>query len=256
MNALVTSMPSPFKRMLHGLFRTLGYQLVPAGHTNAFELTALRNDWLVKLETDLVIDVGANIGQYVQNLRADGYSGDIVSFEPQRAAFEKLSRALKGDKRWRGMRYGLGNQTGELTLQIANNSMSSSLLPMLDSHSDALPESQIIGIETVPVCRLDEALKDDIGDVRSAFLKIDTQGYEAPVLEGAEGIMDRVSMVELELSLIPLYDGQELLADMINRMEKLGFVPIAIEHGFTDPVRRRVLQVDGLFVANDRVDEN
>jgi len=73
---------------------------------------------------------------------------------------------------------------------------------MLDSHSDALPESRIIGTETVPVRRLDDVLADDLAASRSVFLKIDTQGFEAQVLRGSDGILDRVSLVELELSVL------------------------------------------------------
>lgn len=251
---MTSLIPKRAKGLIHRVLGKAGLRLVPLTPSSEFDLPELRAHWLQKLNIDVVIDVGANVGQFVGNIRAGGYRSDIVSFEPQQKAYAALEKAFKSDKRWKGYRCGLASEEGKLTMQVAGNSMSSSMLPMLDSHSNALPESAIVGTETVPVRRLDVVLSSEIDNWNSAFLKIDAQGFEAQVLQGATAIMPKVTMVELELSLVPLYEGQDLLPAMLERMDRAGFAPIAMEHGFADPIQHRILQVDGLFIAKDQLE--
>ena len=99
--------------------------------------------------------------------------------------------------------------------------------------------------------RLDAAIPKKHAAARRIFLKIDTQGYEDTVLSGATGLMDRVGLIELELSLVPLYEGQALMPEMMEKVAALGFVPIALEQGFVSTVDERLLQVDCIFARAD-----
>jgi FkbM family methyltransferase len=156
---------------------------------------------------DLVLDVGANVGQYAKSLRDLGYSGRIVSFEPLSSAYSQLKTASKKDLLWEiAPQTAIGNQEGEIIINIAGNSQSSSALPMLDAHVQSAPESAYSGSETVKLSRLDTLAKDYIkSETKSIFLKIDVQGLEKQVLEGATAILPLVKGIKLELSLVPLY---------------------------------------------------
>ena len=173
---------------------------------------------------DLVLDVGANVGQYAKSLRDLGYSGRIVSFEPLSSAYSQLKTASKKDLLWEiAPQTAIGNQEGEIIINIAGNSQSSSALPMLDAHVQSAPESAYSGSETVKLSRLDTLAKDYIkSETKSIFLKIDVQGLEKQVLEGATAILPLVKGIKLELSLVPLYEGQVLFQEMIDIVEKLG----------------------------------
>jgi FkbM family methyltransferase len=202
---------------------------------------------------DLVFDVGANIGQYAKLLRELGYSGRIVSFEPLSSAYSQLKAVSKKEPLWEiAPQTAIGNQEGEITINIAGNSQSSSALPMLDAHLESAPESAYSGSETVKLSRLDTIAKDYIkSETKSIFLKIDVQGLEKQVLEGATAILPLVKGIKLELSLVPLYEGQVLFKEMIDIVEKLGYELYGIEPGFTAEKTGRMLQMDGIFFKPD-----
>jgi FkbM family methyltransferase len=202
---------------------------------------------------DLVFDVGANIGQYAKLLRELGYSGRIVSFEPLSSAYSRLKAVSEKDPLWEiAPQAAIGNQEGEIIINIAGNSQSSSALPMLDAHLESAPESAYSGSETVKLSRLDTIAKDYIkSETKSIFLKIDVQGLEKQVIEGATAILPLVKGIKLELSLVPLYEGQVLFKEMIDIIEKLGYELYGIEPGFTAEKTGRMLQMDGIFFKPD-----
>jgi len=197
---------------------------------------------------DLVLDIGANTGQYGHGLREGGYMGRIVSFEPLASAHRALQAAAAGDPQWQvAPRMAVGDCDGEVSINIAGNSVSSSVLSMLDAHRAAAPDSAYVGVENVRLARLDTLAGDWLHGASSVFLKIDTQGYESQVITGAEKIMNKINGLQIELSMLPLYRGQLLFCDMIRRVEALGFSLHAILPGFSDPASGRLLQADGVF---------
>lgn len=209
-----------------------------------------RSRMLNRLAIDLVVDVGANVGQYGRQLRTHGYGGRILSFEPMSREYEQLARTAADDGNWRTVRSALGTEASELDIHIAGNSISSSLLPMLDRHAEIAPKSVYVGTEKVPCGRLDSLVAADLETARSPYLKIDTQGFETRVLQGATGVIDRLAAVELEMSLSPLYDGQELLPDMLTRMGGYGFRLATVTPGLCDLEHGETLQVDGIFIRS------
>jgi FkbM family methyltransferase len=194
---------------------------------------------------NLVLDVGANVGQYGATLRQNGYTERIVSFEPLLAARRALLAASAGDPLWEvGERAALGERDGEIDIHVSANSVSSSALDILDAHLRSAPESRYVDSERVPLRRLDAIGAGCLRPDSVTLLKIDTQGYEDRVLDGAAGILSRVAGVQLELSLVPLYAGQKLLPEMLERLRGLGFSLWAIWPAFVEPGSARTLQVD------------
>lgn len=203
---------------------------------------------LERFGIDLVIDVGANEGQFGRDIRSMGYRGRIASFEPLTAAHAQLLRAAHGDTAWSvHPRCAVGDRDDSVTINVARNSVSSSLLPMTDAHESAARNSAYIGAEQVPLVRLDSVAADYLDGASAPFLKIDTQGFEWAVLDGAAKLLPRLRGVLCELSLVHLYEGQHLWLDVIHRLEGEGLRTWAVQPGFTDHRSGRTLQLDAMF---------
>ena len=78
---------------------------------------------------NLIFDVGANAGQFGVLLREIGFDGKIVSFEPLSDARESLQNISRNDPLWQiALQTAIGEENGEIEIQIAGNSQSSSVL--------------------------------------------------------------------------------------------------------------------------------
>ena len=239
---MLSAAKQSIKQVLHAM-GIEAHRFNPATSPLARLMAALRT-----FDIDLVIDIGANDGQFAKELRAGGYSGRIVSFEPLTTAHRRLLQASKNDSAWQvHSRCALGDHLGEIELNISGNSVSSSILPMLTAHSNAAPASTYLGSETAPLTTVDNAVLPYFEGAKAPFLKIDTQGYEWYVLDGALATLPKVRGIQVELSLVPLYEGQRLWRECIERLEAAGFVLWALQPVFIDPANGRTLQWDGLF---------
>jgi FkbM family methyltransferase len=196
---------------------------------------------------DLVIDVGANTGQYAKELRTLGYTGQILSCEPLSEAFTRLQATAVNDPHWRALRTAVGHEEGQAEINISSNSVSSSLVAMLDRHRVAAPDSMYIGREIVPVTTVRKLAEEHMGDADNAYLKVDVQGYERRVLAGAGAVLDRFKGVQLEVSLTPLYEEDMGPREVIDTMMAHGFQLADIQPGFTDRPTGQLLQCDAIF---------
>jgi FkbM family methyltransferase len=198
---------------------------------------------------NIVFDIGANTGQFASELREQGYTGKIVSFEPLSQAYKTLVKHASDDINWIvHSRTAVGATMEDcISINVAGNSVSSSILPMLETHINAVPESQYIHTEQVSLITLDSILEQytDLSD--NFFIKIDTQGYEWAVLDGAPQALKKCKGVLTELSLVPLYEGQKLWIECIERLKNLDIKLYSIQPGFTEPQTGKTLQVDGIF---------
>ena len=140
-------------------------------------------DFLRSRNIDLVIDVGANVGQYAQSLRNDAYAGWIVSFEPIAAAYEELAALANKDARWKALNMALGDKEGVANINVSQSPVFSSILPQLPAATKFSSAAQVVRSESVRIARLDDIFAE-LPTSKAAFLKIDTQGYERQVLLG------------------------------------------------------------------------
>ena len=198
---------------------------------------------------DTFLDVGANTGQTGEQLRRFGYAGNIISYEPLKACHDELVQKSADDSKWTiAPRCALGAENGSVEINVSEGSSLSSISAPTEAMSSAMPKVRAEARESVPLHRLDHALKDEIEGLGRAFLKVDAQGYDMEVLKGAEGLMDALAGVKVEMSLFPLYEGETLYLDMLQYLHKQGFRPhLLSDVGFSKKLGRQ-LQIDGVFV--------
>jgi FkbM family methyltransferase len=211
---------------------------------------ALRTARLLRArDINLVLDVGANEGQWASQIRSRGYTGRIVSYEPLVGAHARLVSLAEDDPLWEiAPRMALGAATGEAEINVSANLVSSSLLMMKEAHLSAAPDSEFIRAEKTPIQRLDEVAAELFSKAGTrAFLKMEVQGFETAVLAGAAGVLPHITGIQAELSHVELYEGQSLFAETAAHIEGLGFELCALLPGFSDQETGRMLQVDGVF---------
>jgi FkbM family methyltransferase len=205
---------------------------------------------IMNMNIDLIFDIGANDGGYALQMRELNYNGLIISFEPLSDIFKKLEKVSKKDTSWLVYNYALGNENGKSEINIAQNTYSSSILNMLPLHLKSAPESKFVSKENIEIRTFDKVIKDIDLDLsnRNALLKIDTQGFEKFVLEGAKKNLNLIKVIQIEMSIFELYQQETLFVDMINYMDMNGFELFSIENGHSDPITKQLLQVDGIFI--------
>lgn len=196
-----------------------------------------------------ILDIGAHKGEYGGYLRRAGWAGRIVSFEPQSAVRPALEERAAADGNWEvAPAMAIGRDDGEIALNISAETDMSSALPLAESAMRFTPSSAMVGRETVPLRRLATVFGDYVRDGDTVFVKADTQGYEAAVMDGAEPVMARVAGWQLELSIEPIYAGETDWRVLLDRMERLGYAAHLFIPGYFSRHIARQLQIDGVFM--------
>jgi FkbM family methyltransferase len=206
-------------------------------------------DELKSRRVNVILDVGANSGQYAASLREADFTGRIVSFEPLSAPFSLLESPVSGDPLWDCRQCALGHRDGTIAMNVsANSGRSSSILPMRKAHRDVLPEANYLGSEDVTIRRLDSVAPEILRADDAAFLKMDVQGFEKQVIAGGEAtVRERCVGIQIELSFVPLYEGGMLVEEAFDLLHALGFMLKGYAPFFVDVRTGRVLQADGVF---------
>ena len=213
------------------------------------------SDFMRRYDIDLVLDVGANKGQYGRQLIRSGFRGRIVSFEPLPSALEKLQMNRWGFGHWKVEPFALGAENTTATLNVSANSQSSSLQPMLPAHVAAAPNAAYISACEVEVRRLDDLFDQYCLPGDKCYMKLDVQGHEHRVIAGAVESLDRITAIQMELSIEPLYDGAQTWQDAIESMHQLGYKLMLLTPGFRDQTTGEMMQADGVFVRYEAVEE-
>lgn len=176
---------------------------------------------------DVVLDVGANRGQFARLVRRLGFGGRIISFEPQSELQSQLQAAAATDPGWTVIGCALGAAEENRTLQVFQNDTFSSLHPI-----NALGERRFSDLlaptrtEQVAIRTLDRAWSEIAGPGRPRILlKTDTQGHDLAVLQGATAVLGNTQAVLTEAAVQPIYEGAPLYPELAAWLAERGFVP-------------------------------
>lgn len=241
-----------YKSVLINIMRRLGvgiYKIKPE-HDRPSQVTTI----LSLLDIKYLIDIGANEGQYANEVRRLGYKNFICSVEPLSEAHKKLKLRASHDDKWRVYeKVAIGAENYESFINISENSVSSSLLEVRQDHINACSSSQIVRREAVTVIGINEFWDAIAVPASESFIKFDIQGYEYNVLKAFKGLTD-VKAIQIECAFAKLYEGDTNYIDIIRFLEGAGFKAWAIMPGFTDNETGRTLQCDVIMI-NTKVSE-
>jgi len=197
---------------------------------------------------NVALDVGACWGEFATQLRVFGYKGRIISFEPVLESFQKLQRLANKDPNWECHQYALGSCEAFQKIHILNCRHASSLLEPMDSLQRHFGSQMAVEKEeTVRIRRLGSVFGTLCRPEDKVFLKIDAQGYEKEIIDGAGDALQSCLLIQMEVSLIPFYKNETMIAEMISYMDGKGFVPVSIEPGDFSKTTMQEFQVDIVF---------
>ncbi|MGP1309266.1 MAG: FkbM family methyltransferase, partial [Phycisphaerales bacterium] len=188
---------------------------------DAFEMMS----WVLDASRPLtIVDAGAHEGVVAAQMLRVFPRATVYAFEPIRETFETLSRRAETTPGIKPVHAALGDAPGTAEMFVNRHSMTTSLLPASERgtayYGDWL---ECVRKERVEVVRLDAwAAREGIDAVHA--MKIDVQGFEAPMLRGAERLLrESVVAVYSEAQLIPEYEGASTYSDIDLQLREYGF---------------------------------
>ncbi len=194
-----------------------------------------------------ILDVGANTGQYATELRKIKFEGQIVVFEPISSVFEVLKKNLNADSKCSFKNFALGDKNETKTINISKNLASSSFFSRAKHLDESAKYTEYISEEKVEIKVLD-SIFDSICDSNDVvFLKLDTQGYEKNILNGAQESLKKIKGIQIELAIKPSYDGAPGFKEIYKILEDSGFTLFSVEEGFEDEKTGQLFEIDAIF---------
>jgi len=207
---------------------------------------SLNKPWLINSGIKTVFDIGANTGQFARAIHEILPEAFIYSFEPLPDCFRELQNNMRKVKNFQAFNIALADSSGQEVFYRSAWSPSSSLRPMGSVHKENFPYTAGESREIVQIRRLDDYLEElNIQD--HILVKMDVQGCEDKVIDGARCLLKRARFLIIETSMVPLYDGQPLFRDIFASIDNLGFRYEGSLSQLTSPLDGAVLQADVIF---------
>jgi FkbM family methyltransferase len=207
---------------------------------------------LARQRIDLVLDIGANVGQYASGLRTGGFASRILSVEPVASAHAGLAAAAAGDPHWEvAPRAVVGATRGTARINVSAHSDMSSLLAFTAEAANLHDGDRFVAQEDVHMLTVADLLRQHAKPADRIFLKSDTQGYEMEVLRGAKDSLDRIAGLQLEVSLKPIYEGQPGWRALVDLLTPHGFEIHHVVPGHFSRVQVRLIEMDLVFFRAD-----
>lgn len=196
-----------------------------------------------------IIDIGANEGQFSTAASHILRPKNLIVVEANPILESDLHKNLSHVDNKQILMTGVGNFDGELPFNFNADSQVSSFLNLGRDRLKAFPESVTLETSNVSITKLD-SLIDKISTGEPILLKIDVQGLEREVIQGAESLLKRVEWVLIETSFAKLYNGEATFTEMLDIMRTHGFVFIGSVDFHEDPLRTKIIEMDALFARS------
>ena len=214
-------------------------------YENSFDLLNIINSHKI----DVVLDVGASWGGYAKTLRRFGYKKKIISFEPVNETHSKLLKNSLNDAEWQvHKKIIISNKNiKKLSINVSKDYDNSSVLDLSKLHAENHQNSQYTHKEEVESDSLDNLINYYSLGEKNLMLKIDVQGSEMDVLKSAINNLSKFKLIQIELSLQTLYEGQTLYKEILNFMNDHNYDIWNIFPGYKKKTVGQLFQFDAVF---------
>lgn len=238
------------KETINNLVRKLGYQFIKVPYSER-KIRSGHYKWLQEIGIKTVFDIGANEGQFIEIILRLIPQVHVYSFEPLKELFLKLSERFKSNTNVKLFNLAIGNGNGIVKFYKNDFLPSSSLLEIATLHTDAFPHTKNVNAVEVEMKTLDELIKkcEIKGKV---LLKIDVQGYEMQVLEGAKRFINIIDVIIVETSYYELYKDQPLFEEIFLFLNNKGFKYYGNLEQIYDKRDGKILQSDSIFIKREK----
>lgn len=209
------------QRLNHFLKRIFKVGFVRAG--GEFEIA--RKSVISRSRCTIIVDGGANSGQWSTQVRKNFPEIKIYSFEPLKAPFELLQVNSLNDKNWLIKNEGLGKNDEVLSMYVSSNEGMSSSFKKPTNHLTEFQTVKFGDHQRAQIRRLDT---DPDLKGQTIYLKLDVQGSEWDAIQGCTGLLNEITAIEVETTLVSMYEGDLTHYELIPKIISLGFTPYAI----------------------------
>ena len=202
---------------------------------------------------DLILDVGANFGQFGTDMRNMGYLGQIISFEPVNKCYQHLSSIA--DDKWQIENFALGDKNSKEEINISNKTIYSSILDVNEIGKSNFSNSiKVVGKQNTLVKKLDDIINELVNNLnkRRIFLKIDTQGYDNRVIRGSLQTLEHVQVLQTEISCKGIYMDTPSVSQRLEELLNLGFSITDIFPVSRDKNTMEILEFDCLLIRTNK----
>jgi len=203
-------------------------------------------EWLKVRNIRTVLDIGANTGQFAQQICRVLPNAMLYSFEPLEDCYKELLKRMGHIPKFRAFNFALGDKNGQADIYRNDYTPSSSLLSMEELHKRAFPFTSHATVQKILIRRLDDIV-NEMDIVENVLVKIDVQGTEDKVIMGGERLLSRTSIMIVETSFRTLYHGQPLFDTIYEMLKQKGFVYAGSEDTIRNPNDGSILQCDLVF---------
>ena len=234
-----------FKKILKSFFSAAGYEIRNKRYKDIFTIRQTMTEAFDHLKSmgfnpGLIIDVGAADGTPPLQ---DSFPGSSFFWVEPLQEFQPQLEALKKRLRGEYLIAALGKLPGTMKINISSDKVGSSILNSPDQSIDN-GNGREIKIDTLE----NVAREKKFDQYKSILLKIDVQGFELEVLEGAGNFLDNIEVIILEVSFFNFLKDCPDFYDVIVYLKKRGFVVYDIVGGINRPKDMALGQKDLIFV--------
>lgn len=212
------------KKFIHKLFSLFGYRITKSDSYLAKNSNYIVSNLFNKNFQLIIFDIGAHVGQSAEKYSSLYKNATIFSFEPSLKEYEILK--TKDIKNFKPFNIGFSNKKKQEHFFVNEASATSSLLPLSEKAEKVWQNNQLKNIDTI-TCEFDtlDNFCNDMGIKIIDFMKIDTQGSEYLVLDGAKELLSKnvIRNIQLEVILGDTYRGQKSIGFYMNLLENYGY---------------------------------